>query len=216
MVRLFMLKTLIPAEMMVFNNEVAGLWYRYLLRKPGDSLKPVVFRTPGSILAREFAESPETLDEQDFNADLIKSRISRKFIRKLPSNRWISFPIRRFLNSKERNNLPINYADPFSGPGNVAGGISPSAAGMDKRRLRGYVKFFKHRKKGKVTSVIMETSFKFIVTDAIDFCPQGTGDPGASFEQFLTNPLSRLEASKLTFDVLFKVFFKPKGVRRMV
>lgn len=101
--------------------------------------------------------------------------------------------------------LDTNFVNPFTIPGNTAGGIGSSDAGMDSRKITS----------GQVSSdvtslpignlVNIEVVLGFEVKDAIDFCP---GDCGAILEQSLaTIDMSRLEASGEAYDVPYVVRF---------
>src|SRR5207245_2402502 len=87
-------------------------------------------------------------------------------------------------------------------PGLIAGGVSGSAMGMDSRSIAGKVQFLRTTTNGSTTSVRMRTHLRFLVRDAIDFCPGGMG---GLLARSVTIPLSRLEASGLAYDVPFEV-----------
>lgn len=94
----------------------------------------------------------------------------------------------------------INYNDPFTTPGNMAGGTGEVALkGIvfpDERQFMGPVRFVPEANGGGViTDVAMTADVTLRIRDAIDFCPKGNGDPGASAEMHATLPLSRLEVT---------------------
>jgi hypothetical protein len=201
----------IPAITVVFGSEVGSLWYRYLTRRRGQSLTPIVFSDPSSEIVQGFVNSRTTQERQNELADIIL-RTFRNRCPRLPSpDVWVDVPITRYLSRGDRN-YPIDFNQVFEIPGNIAGGVGSSDAGPDFRRVSGTVSFMRRTDTpGNTTDVIMRTNFRFLVRDAIDFCP---GQPGASIEQHLTVPLSRLEASGFAYDVPFEVRYTPNPIVR--
>ncbi|GAB1818594.1 hypothetical protein HerbRD11066_17580 [Herbidospora sp. RD11066] len=91
--------------------------------------------------------------------------------------------------------LEINYSDPYSVPGNLAGGISESSEALgsvkDTREIDGPVRFVPSATgRGVLTQVKAEADLTFTVKDSVDLCPGGIG---AHDEQYATIGLSRLE-----------------------
>lgn len=96
-------------------------------------------------------------------------------------------------------NLPINYAEVYSVPGNLAGGVGTSSPALgsvaDSRAIDGPITFTPEATDlGVLTRVIAKANLKLTVKDSVDLCP---GDPGASLERFATIPLSRLEVTNI-------------------
>lgn len=96
-------------------------------------------------------------------------------------------------------NLPINYAEVYSVPGNLAGGIGTSSPALgsvaDTRAIDGPITFTPEATDlGVLTRVTAKANLKVTVKDSVDLCP---GDVGASIEQFATIPLSRLEVTNI-------------------
>jgi len=194
----YLLDYFMPALEAYFGSDVGALWRRYLSRKPGDSLTPTVFSTGGNSIHDSFSDNNYIHDETDQVLDLVASRLSRGY-----GN--VTQPITNFLSSSETE-LSTNFANPFTIPGNIAGGIGPSDAGMDSRRITwGQVSFdISDLPLGKKL-VNIEVTLGFEVKDAVDLCP---GDCGAILEQTLaTIKMSRLEASGEAYDVPFIVRF---------
>jgi hypothetical protein len=106
------------------------------------------------------------------------------------------------------DNRPINYSNPFSIAGHIAGGIGSSDAGADNRKVWGNVTLEKVPLIGSTGYVSVETTLHYEVFDAVDFCP---GDCGSPAEQLVTVPMSRLEASGEAYDAPFKVTFVPES-----
>ena len=97
----------------------------------------------------------------------------------------------------------------FTIPGLIAGGVSGSAAGQDSRSLSGKIQLLRSTVNGVTYGVLMRTRVRFLVRDAIDFCP---GAMGGFIARFVTIPLSRLEASGLAYDVPFEVHYDAPSV----
>ena len=201
-----------------FGSEVGGLWFRYLTGPKKQTRVP--FSDPSSEIVKGFVNSEVTRDTQKKLVKSIKNRLPRlcrrvRRLRNLTPNSWVSIrvdrlfpkPKRQLRCSKQENRLACMDFDTFTEiPGNIAGGLGKSRYGRDSRQIKGKVDFFRTTDgAGKTTDVRMRTGFRFVVKDAVDFCPLGTGDIGASIEEYLTVPLSRLEASGLANDVPFTV-----------
>lgn len=201
-------KYYLPTEGTKFGANSRALYERFLSRRPGDSLAPVVFDSPGTDVVSSFAESGATAQDQDAIIDLIGARLHRA-----PSPLSDYTPtimsVENFLSRTELDNRPINYSNPFSIAGHIAGGIGSSDAGDDYRKvLWGNVTLEKVPLVGSTGYVSVETTLHYEVFDAIDFCP---GDCGSPAEQLITIPMSRLEASGEAYDVPFKVLFVPES-----
>jgi hypothetical protein len=191
-----------------FGTEVKGLYESYLSRSPGDSLDPVIFDSDSSYLVSSFKNSGDTTDDMDNVIDLVGSRLSRS--PSPPSSTPKMMSLSNFLSKSEMDNRPINYSNPFSVAGHIAGGISSSDAGDDYRKITyANVTLEKTTLPFNVASYVNVELFPhYEVFDAIDFCP---GDCGSPAEQKVTVPMSRLEASGAAYDVPFKVIFTPES-----
>jgi len=195
----------VPALTAIFGSDVGALWTSFIMRRPGDSLVPVVFDKPGNSIHDAFANSHAIANEQNTILGLIADRIGRI---SLMDHMWTLMSIDKFISPAEKE-LSTDFDNPVSIPGNIAGGIGLSDAGWDYRRiLRGNVSFVKKPHfSGLFSTVLIKTTLLFEVGDAIDFCP---GQSGALVEQPMTIPLSRLEASREAYDVPYVVrFFAP-------
>ena len=199
--------TYLPLEgIPTFGTEVGRLWESFLDRSPGDSLDPVEF-SGDTYLVSGFRGSGDTADDQDAVIDLVGNRLSRAPGGPLPDNTTAMMSLANFLSPSEMNNRPINYSNPFSVAGHIAGGIGSSDAGPDYRKITyGNVTLEKVPVIGNTGYVRVETTLHYEVFDAVDFCP---GDCGSPLEQVVTIPMSRLEASGAAYDVPFKVIFTP-------
>jgi hypothetical protein len=198
----------LPTEEAKFGAESRALYESYLSRHPGDSLSPVLFSSPTNPVVVSFAESWATADDQDAIIDLIGARLSRA-PGPLGDNTPTTMSVENFLSRSELDNRPINYSNPFSIAGHIAGGIGSSDAGNDYRKvLWGNVTLEKVPLIGSTGYVSVETFLHYEVFDAVDFCP---GDCGSPAEQLITIPMSRLEAGGQAYDVPFKVTFAPES-----
>ena len=189
-----------------YGTAVMNLYERFLDRVPGDSLAPVVFNSASSYLVSSFRDSGDTSSDQDAVIDLIGTRLSRS-PGSLRDNTPTMMSLSNFLSAPEMDNRPINYSNPFSVAGHIAGGIGSSDAGPDYRKITyGNVTLERVPIIGGTGYVSVETTLQYEVFDAVDFCP---GDCGSPLEQLVTIPMSRLEASGAAYDVPFKVIFTP-------
>jgi len=192
-----------------FGTEVKGLYESYLSRSPGDSLAPVIFNSDSSYLVSSFKNSGDTTDDMDSVIDLVGSRLNRAPGPPLRDGSPATMSLANFLSTSEMENRPINYSNPLSVAGHIAGGIGSSDAGDDYRKITyANVTLEKTTLIGSTGYVTVELTPHYEVFDAIDFCP---GDCGSPAEQLITVPMSRLEASGAAYDVPFKVIFTPES-----
>lgn len=190
-----------------FGTEVKGLYESFLDRSPGDSLDPVIFEGDSSYVVSAFKSSWDTKDDMDAVIDMVGNRLSRVPGGPLREGERSTMSLSNFLSADEMANRPINYSNPLSVAGHIAGGIGSSDAGDDYRRItRANVALEKTTLLGNTGYVSVELFPHYEVFDAIDFCP---GDCGSPAEQLVTVPMSRLEASGAAYDVPFKVRFAP-------
>ncbi len=199
----------LPAEGAYFGADSRRLYESYLSRRPGDSLAPVIFNNPANEVVVSFADSWATADDQDAVIDLVGSRLSRAPGGPLRDYTPTTMSLANFLSPAEMNIRPINYRNPLSIAGHIAGGMGSSAAGADYRKITyGNVTLERIPIAGPIGYVRVETTLQYEVFDAIDFCP---GDCGSIAEKRITIPMSRLEASGEAYDVPFKVNFIPES-----
>ncbi|MFC1750289.1 DUF4157 domain-containing protein [Pseudomonadota bacterium] len=196
-----------------FGTEVKNLYESYLSRTKGDTLTPEVFNNPSSYLVSAFRESGDTTDDVDKIISMVGKRLIKKApVEKFPDNEAYFMPLSRLLSDAELENRPINYSNPFSVAGHIAGGIGSSDAGNDYRKITDSVAIItKTALSGDHGYITVEISANYEVFDAIDFCP---GDCGSPMEQLITIPMSRLEASGAAYDVPFKVIFSTESRKK--
>lgn len=94
----------------------------------------------------------------------------------------------------------LDYLGPHTTPGNVAGRVGHAemlgVVVPDRRDFTGDVKVVQTiTDAGVRTKVELVPDLTLRVQDALDFCPDGAGDPGLGIEQNATLPLSRLEVT---------------------
>ncbi len=195
-----------------YGSEVEGLYERFLDRSPGDSLDPVVFDNASSYLVSSFRDSGDTTSDVDEVIDMVGNRLHMA-PGPLRDDTPTMMSLSNFLSDDELNNRPINYSNPLSVAGHIAGGIGSSAAGDDYRKIsQANVWLERVPLVGGSGYVKVSMSPQYTVFDAIDFCP---GDCGSPAEQLVTIPMSRLEASGHAYDVPFEVVFRvPERVKR--
>jgi hypothetical protein len=196
----------LPVEEAKFGSNSRALYESFLSRSPGDSLAPTEFNDPASDVVSSFAESSATDNDQDAIIDIIGDRLSRVPGGPLRDYTPSTMSIANFLSQAEMDERPINYSNPLSIAGHIAGGIGSSDAGVDYRKVWGNVTLEKIPLIGSTGYIHAETTLHYEVFDAIDFCP---GDCGSPAEQLITIPMSRLEAGGEAYDVPFKVTFMP-------
>ena len=195
----------LPSDEATFGPDSRRLYQSFLDRSPGDSLSPVLFNNPANAVVDSFATSGKTADDQDAVIDMVGNRLSRAPGWPLRDNTPTMMSLANFLSPAEMDNRSINYSNPFSIAGHIAGGIGSSDAGADYRKINyGNVTLEKVPIIGSTGYVTVETTLQYEIFDAIDFCP---GDCGAPHEQIVTIPMSRLEAGGQAYDVPFKVNF---------
>lgn len=196
-----------------YGSEVEDLYERFLDRSPGASLNPVVFASDSSYLVSSFRDSGDTKDDVDAVLNLVGSRLHLAPPPPLRDNTPTMMSLSNFLSDSEMHDRPINFSNPFSVAGHIAGGIGSSDAGPDYRSItHANVELERVPVIGTTGYIRVSMSPRYEVFDAIDFCP---GDCGSPAEQLVTVPMSRLEASGHAYDVPFKVSFRvPERVKR--
>jgi len=196
----------LPADEIKFGANSRALYDSFLSRHPGDSLAPVLFDNPSTDVVQSFATSSATDSDQDDVIDLIGGRLSGV---SLSDYTPTTMSVSSFLSRTEMDNRPINYSNPFSIAGHIAGGIGSSDAGPDYRKIEwGNVMLERDPLALGHGYTSVETTLHYEVFDAVDFCP---GDCGSPAEQIVTIPMSRLEAGGDAYDVPFKVKFVPES-----
>ncbi len=192
-----------------FGTEVYNLYDSYLSRKPGDSLAPRIFDSDSSYIHNSFKDDGYIKDDMDAVLDLVGQRLHRIPGGPLRDGVESLMSLSNFLSTSEMENRPINFGNPFSVSGHIAGDIGSSDAGNDYRKItRANVAITKVVLFGNTGYHLVELIPHYEVFDTIDFCP---GDPGAPLETLVTTPMSRLEASGEAYDMPFKVIFSPES-----
>jgi hypothetical protein len=214
-VRSVLLREWLPAEKMYFGDEVAGLWSEYLNRRHGAALNRRIFRDPSSRVVQEFVASATTRRRQHELVDSVNRSLSSN-CPTIPAGEMVDIRIEKLLSKSDLED-PINFTETGSIPGHIAGGVSDSDAGPDRRVVSGFVRLRRSVDgEGKTTRVHMTTHLSFQVLDALDFCPGGAGTGG---EQRVTIPLGRLETTGMflpdepfAYDLPFEVSYSTEPV----
>jgi hypothetical protein len=194
-----------------YGDEAAELYAEYLGRTKGDSLAPKIFDDPSNTIVKAFISDSKTAAQRDDVLNMFEINLLSK-CPSLPEGVWIDVDLATVVPA-----AVLNQGFSFSGPtiptlpGLIAGGISGSDAGMDSRNVSGTVQMRRTVVNGRTTSVRLRTKFRFVVRDAIDFCP---GDPGSRLAQSFTIPMSRLEASGDAYDLPFEVRYDAPVLER--
>ena len=191
-----------------FGTEVYELYDSYLSRVPGDSLAPRIFDADGSYIHDSFKDDGSIQDDMDTVLGLINSRLLRAPGYPFSEGVETLMSLSNFLSAAEMDDRPINFSNPFSVSGHIAGDVGSSDAGNDYRKITyANVGITKVLLFGNTGYHLIRLIPHYEVFDTIDFCP---GDPGAPLEQLVTTTMSRLEASGEAYDKPFKVIFSPE------
>jgi hypothetical protein len=194
-----------------YGDEAAELYSEYLGRTKDDSLAPKIFDDPSNTIVKAFISDAKTAAHRDYVLNMFEVNLLSK-CPSLPEGVWTDVDLGTVVPAGV-----LNQGFSFSGPtiptlpGLIAGGISASDAGMDSRSVSGTVQMRRTVVNGRTTSVRLRTKFRFVVRDAIDFCP---GDPGSRLAQSFTIPMSRLEASGDAYDLPFEVRYDAPVLER--
>lgn len=198
----------LPTMSAKFGTEVHDLWESFLSRAPGASLSRRVFETPGNPIEESFATSSATDADQDAVLDMVINRVTSFPGGRLSPHSHTVSSLTNYLSASEMDNRPINYSNPFSKAGNIAGGIGSSDAGPDSRKIASAnVSMEKVPLIGDSGYIDFKLIPHYEVHDAVDLCPGQCGSPA---EQKFTIPLSRLEESGEAYDVPYVVRFQPE------
>ena len=166
---------------------------------------------PSNTIVKAFTSDSKTQEQRDFVLRMFEVNLLLK-CPSLPDGVWTDVDLATVVPA-----VVLNQGFSFSGPtiptlpGLLAGGISGSDAGMDSRNVSGTVQMLRTVVNGKTTSVRVRTRFRFVVRDAIDFCP---GDPGGRLAQSITIPMSRLEVNGDAYDLPFEVHYDAPVLER--
>jgi hypothetical protein len=182
-----------------FGNETAEL-YDTFLTSTEENTTPRIFDKPGSELVQSFVEHDATKNRERELAAIIEKNLPDNCGRP-PANEWVNFQYSAVIPHEELKK-GFSYGG-FTIPGIVAGGISSGHGSIDSRTLSiKQVLLRRSETAGKTTGLTLRVQFHFEVKDAVDFCPGGMG---SFLQQYVTIPLSRLEASRMAFSVPFTV-----------
>jgi hypothetical protein len=191
-----------------FGDEAADLYDTYLTSTE-KNVSPKIFDDPKSELVQSFINHPATAKRQRELAVIIEKNLPDN-CGVPPANEWVDFyPII----PREELKAGFSFFPPDTIPGITAGGISSGGGVIESRTLAlarshqhpsGLASLLRSEVGGRTTGLRLQVQFHFVVRDAIDFCP---GNRGNILAQYITIPLSRLEASGMAFPVPFEVHY---------
>jgi len=183
----------------LISADAASLWKKYL--SGAETPAPIVFKSQSEI-AQNFAGCYVNDDMIDTLIAHIKEKAQEQCIKVFP-NKTSSFRVSLLADSMHLNPvLEYNSLARCADASLTAGGMG----GNDKRYIDGSI----HIEPGEMNTYTGERSYtvtaglEIHVSDTVDFCP---GQCGAPIEQFITLPMSRLEATGIISDVPFEVYY---------
>ena len=203
----------IPAVTAAFGVEVGKVWAAFLTRRPGDSMETWKYSQGDEVGDAYLNDQMTHLVTRDLlvcTAQVLTSGDPsvNDLVGQLKDGEWVNMPIERMVVEHE-NIKGMNFGNPATIPGNLAGGVGGGDVLEDKRQVTGYVAVYAEMTPTE-TKIDFKPAFVFHIVDTVDFLP---GDIGAGFEQIFTVPLSRLEASELAYDVPIEVNFAAPDIR---
>lgn len=192
----------------VLGDETTSLWGAYLANTPGSGRPLFSFGDGSDVVERfnGFRKSQEIKSHKAYIRQAIKSRLASIDCSKLKGEYTLDELI-PFAITPEITEDILDFGNPFTIPGNIAGGVgkAPEQQPPDTRSVSGVV-FVKQINDpcGRLKSLEVRTVLDYNIKDTIDFCP---GNDGAVLEKVLTIPLSYLEANGWAYDIGISVNF---------
>ena len=200
-----------PMDRLLFGAEANQIVEDYL---SGDPKKPSQVRSfdeRSSELARKFKNSKEiTADNRKVLREIRRS-LTEEQLQNLPTGPQ---PITNYLKPR-RLKRNINFSNPLTVPGHIAGGVGSGDKHEDYRKI--------HPKSQVVIRSVgeeihIEAQLAYEVFETFDFSP---GDLGSLGERLVTWPMRTLEDSDRAHDVPYKVtfskyasgVFSPEGIK---
>jgi hypothetical protein len=192
----------VHGDMWLWGDEAADLYDTYLT-STAKNVTPRIFDNPKSQLVQSFINHEATAKRQSELAAIIEKNLPNN-CGHLPPNEWVDF-IHGAIIPPDELKAPFSFGGFTTIPAVVAGGVSPGP-GVPESRTVSIKQVLLRRSEvgGQTTELRMRAQFRFVVQDAIDFCPGGMGGFPASY---VTIPFSRLEASGMAFSVPFEVHY---------
>jgi hypothetical protein len=185
-------------------SDCAAIWVRYLTGGGGVAAHDGI-KNPGDRLATAFAGDDRHEPMEDVVIRWVESNMSKL----LPQLKGPPSVTRTFDELGVPKSMCVNLApdydnDAFTPGANLAGGLGSSDFGADSRSFDGRVTFDK-TPHGGLCEIRPRFEFDWHVLDGVDFCP---GNAGNVFQEALTIPMSRLEASGIAKDVGIDIRFR--------
>ena len=166
---------LLPLMTTVFGSEVSDIWRRFLA---GGAVVRRTYDDPNSEIVRGFVNDGETISDAD---RVVAEAWAGVMALGMQPGDVRTVPLSSVLRSTRR---AINYRNPISIPGNIAGGEGFGDGGIDTRTVGGSVVvsrsppanggWFQRWNHRDITSA--QFSLEYTIDDTVDFCP---GDPGS-------------------------------------
>ena len=164
---------LLPLMTTVFGSEVSDIWRRFLA---GGAVVRRTYDDPNSEIVRGFVNDGETISDAD---RVVAEAWAGVMALGVQPGDVRTVPLSSVLRSTRR---AINYRNPISIPGNIAGGEGFGDGGIDTRTVGGSVVvsrsppasggWFQRWNHRDITSA--QFSLEYTIDDTVDFCP---GDP---------------------------------------
>jgi outer membrane protein OmpA-like peptidoglycan-associated protein len=187
------------------SGDAANVWRRYLRGTGGMETHDGVADAGDRIATAFRADERHAPDEDRILAQV--QTLVPGLLPRLSGQSSLTLTLDE-LGITNRDANPNYDSDAFTIGANLAGGIGSSDFGVDSRRIDGNVSFEKtvdpHNRLW--CQIQVRAEFVWTVRDGIDFCPGNAGNP--FLQEWLTIPMSRLEASGVARDVGVLVRFK--------
>jgi hypothetical protein len=189
--------------------DAAAAWRRYLSGS-GGTLTHDGIANPSDRVAADFARDDRHRPAEDPILTWVgnQSRLRELVLPRLAGTSSVTLTLDELrVPDSMRWANPYYDSDYSTVEANLAGGIGESDFGTDSRRIDGSVTFEKtvDGSNRLWCSVRPRAEFIWTVRDGIDFCP---GNSGAWHQEWLTIPMSRLEATGRVRDVGLLVRFR--------
>lgn len=199
----YLVTTFLPAITSRFGFQVGGLWSDFIFSSP-SSPRSGTFTDGDAVVEGNFFENGF---RQDAQVNAFLDDVPAKAADAVEQQELCEgvHNVTALLPSSDLTRV-INFGDPYSIPGNIAGGTGRWLTRPDSRTIEGQVIV---RRTGP-TTISVESRLKVVIKDAIDFEP---GDLGASIERIFTVPLDFLENNGRVYGVPFTASFTDKPGR---
>jgi hypothetical protein len=189
------------------SPDAAAVWRRYLDGTGGTETHDGI-ADPSDRIAAAFAADERHAPAEDVILARIQALVP-SLLPRLAGRSTVNLTLDELgIPDSVRRVAPYYDSDAFTIAANLAGGIGTSDFGTDSRRIDGTVTLDKVVAPDNrlYCGVQVRAEFDWTIRDAIDFCPGNAGNP--YLQEWLTIPMSRLEATGLARDVGLLVRFR--------